>query len=134
MVAAVAASSVAVVVVVGAVAGTAVVVVGAAAVVAVAGTAEAGVDEVAAAVADPELEPIATAIGRTWVLEVLEGLRSSDRDIEGGWPGTLGEARARVRAELRRPLAIDVIDSLARIAYATARQGWSNVSAPDLET
>jgi len=92
------------------------------------------VDEVAAAVADPDLEPIATAIGRTWVLEVLEGLRSSDRDIEGGWPGTLGEARARVRAELRRPLAIDVIDSLARIAYATARQGWSNVSVPDLET
>ena len=98
-----------------------------------AGMAEAGEAAVAAAVAEPDLEPIATAIGRTWALEVLQRLRSDDRDIEGGWPGTLGEARARIRAELRRPLTLDVIDSLARIAYAAARAGWSTVSRPDLE-
>ena len=90
--------------------------------------------EAGAAVADPDLEPIAIAIGRTWAYEVLHHLRTSDREIEGGWPGTLGEARARIRAELRRPLALDVIDALARIAYAAARQGWRTVSEPDLET
>jgi hypothetical protein len=84
-------------------------------------------------VAEADLEPIATAIGQTWALEVLERLRSTDREIEGGWPGTLGEARARIRAQLRRPLAIEVIDALARIAYAAARQGWSIESVPDLE-
>ena len=107
----------------------------AAAAAAAAGMAEAEAEAAAvvAAVADPDLEPLATAIGRTWALEVLQRLRSADRDIEGGWPGTLGEARARIRAELRRPLAIEVIDALARIAYATARQGWSTVSVPDVE-
>ena len=132
--------------VVAAVAAGSAVVAAVAAVVAVAGTAVAA--EVAAAVvaagtevvevavvagAEPDLEPIATAIGRTWALQIVESLRSADREIEGAWPGTLGEARARIRAELRRPLAIEVIDALARVAYAAAREGWSLQSVPDLE-
>lgn len=109
----------------------------AAGVAAAAGTAAAaavaaGVAAVAA-VADPALEPIATAIGRMWATEVVARLRSADRDIEGGWPGTLAEARARIRAELRRPLALELIEELARVAYAAARLDWRHVSDPDLD-
>jgi len=80
-----------------------------------------------------ELEPIATAIGETWAAELIHALRSEHREVIGAWPGTIGEARMRIRVTLRKRLEIVVLDELARIAYAAARRGWQAVSTPDPE-
>jgi len=85
-----------------------------------------------AAVAEENLEPIAIAIGQAWASEVVDSVRSAEREIVGGWPGTLREARARIRLELRSA-DLDVVDALARVAYGTARQHWQDLSEPDLE-
>lgn len=82
---------------------------------------------------DTSLQPIATAIGEAWANELVESLRSARREVVGGWPGTLGEARMRIRTAMRGKLALDTIDSLARVAYVAARRGWQAVSRPDPE-
>ena len=79
------------------------------------------------------LEPVAEAIGKAWATEVVHMLRSADRDIIGAWPGTLGEARMRVRAMVQVRLALDHGERLARIAYVAARRGWQELSSPDPE-
>lgn len=81
-----------------------------------------------------DLEPIAVAIGEAWATELVHSLRSEDRDAVGAWPGTLGEARMRVRLTLRRRLDVVVIEELARIAYVAARRGWQALSVPDPES
>jgi hypothetical protein len=112
----------------------AVVVVTAAAVAAAADTAAAEEADVAVeSVAPPDLQPIAIAIGEAWVTELVTSLRSVDRDIIGAWPGTLREARARIRAGLGGKLDLPVIDALARAAYVAARRGWDQVSEADPE-
>ena len=88
--------------------------------------------EAAAAVADT-LEPVAQAVGDAWASELVAALRSEDREIVGAWPGTLGEARMRVRAMVRTRLELDDIERLARVAYVAARRGWQLVTAPDPE-
>lgn len=81
-----------------------------------------------------ELEPIAVAVGEAWASEIVQALRSEDREVVGAWPGTVGEARMRIRATLRRRLDVVVLEELARIAYVAARRGWQAVSAPDLDS
>ncbi len=86
----------------------------------------------AAGVADT-LEPVALAVGQAWATELVHALRSADRDIVGAWPGTLREARMRIRAQVRARIELDEIERLARIAYVAARRDWQQVSEPDLE-
>lgn len=127
------ASRVAVVVVVGS-AAVAVVAVGTAAVavVVVAASAEGTVAAVVAA-SELDLAPIATAIGEAWAGELVHGFRTGKRQIIGPWPGTIGEARMRVLANLRRKLAIPTLDGLARVTTAAARRTWEHHSRPDPE-
>ncbi len=80
-----------------------------------------------------DLKPLATAIGEAWAAELVHSLRSEQREVVGAWPGTIGEARMRIRVTLRKRLEIVVLDELARIAYVAARRGWQAVSAPDDE-
>ncbi len=80
-----------------------------------------------------DLEPIATAIGEAWATELVQSLRSQRRDIVGAWPGTIGEARMRIRVTLRKRLELEALYELARVAYVAARRGWQAVSAPDPE-
>ena len=96
-------------------------------VVAVAGT------EAAVAETQMELHPLAIAVGEGWASELVTSLRADDREIIGAWPGTLGEARMRIRGMLRTKLELPVIDELARVAYVAARRGWQEVSKPDPE-
>lgn len=84
--------------------------------------------------ASEELEPIATAIGTAWAAELVRSLRSEHREVIGSWPGTIGEARMRIRVTFRKRLESVVLDELARVAYAAARRGWQAVSAPDPES
>jgi hypothetical protein len=89
--------------------------------------------EVDAEVAELELHPLATAVGEAWASELVRSLRAVDREIVGSWPGTLGEARMRIRVALRSKLELHVIEELARVAYIAARRGWLRVSGPDPE-
>lgn len=82
---------------------------------------------------DPELATRAHALGETWANEYVRELRTQQRDIVGGWPGTLREARRRVLAAMPRNIDPTLLDELARITNLAARRGWESVSAPDLE-
>jgi hypothetical protein len=91
---------------------------------------------VVAAVAEParaELEPIAVAIGKAWAHECMEALRADARGVIGAWPGTLAEARMRIRTTLRKRLELALLEDLARIAYVAARRGWQAESEHDWE-
>jgi hypothetical protein len=82
---------------------------------------------------DPELAARATGLGETWAQDYVRDLRAQSRDIVGGWPGTLREARRRVLATMPRNIDPLLLDELARITNLAARRGWESVSAPDLE-
>jgi hypothetical protein len=72
------------------------------------------------------------AVGANWALQYLDGLRRSGRSIEGGWPGTLPEARAQVLAALPQALISNGLRALepqelvaaTALAYAEARRNW----------
>jgi hypothetical protein len=81
-----------------------------------------------------ELRPIATAVGEAWAAEVVRSLRTDDREIIGAWPGTLREARVRIRVAVRTKLELDLLEELARVAYVAARRGWQEVSGLDPES
>ena len=82
-----------------------------------------------------DLATLAASIGEGWLHEIVQGLRSSERDIVGAWPGTLREARLRVLAGIRSSTQLEptVVDDLARMANTAARQGWQAISEPDPE-
>jgi len=71
-------------------------------------------------------------VGQRWVEALREELKKEGRAVEGGWPGTLSEARARVDGALSRVLAkhrLAVLSSeelslAARAAYDHARRTW----------
>ena len=73
--------------------------------------------------AESELRPLATAIGESWAAELVHSLRSDHRDVVGEWPGTLGEARMRIRVAFRRHIDARFLDELARVANLAARRG-----------
>jgi hypothetical protein len=94
----------------------------------------------AAAVAPPsdaDLDAVASAAGRAWAASTVGELRATARSVNGGWPGTLREARGQVLVALssRRgpPVSTDRLDALVRTAYASARSEWGAHAEPDLE-
>jgi hypothetical protein len=71
-------------------------------------------------------------IGALWAeVSQLEILRQG-RPVEGGWPGTLSEARARILAYLDRELTlrkmpllnIEELLAATHATYAQARRDW----------
>lgn len=74
----------------------------------------------------------AALVGGSWARAVHTAVCLEGRPASGGWPGTLGEARARIaphlRAELARhgmpDLSADEITAVARDAYRTAKRAW----------
>jgi hypothetical protein len=74
----------------------------------------------------------AATIGTRWAKGWFEEMRKDGRPIEGGWPGTLPEALARVAAyfelELARHgmplLTLDETSAIARAAYQQAKREW----------
>jgi len=71
-------------------------------------------------------------IGTGWAEGWREEMVKQGRPIAGGWPGTIGEARARVAAhfehELRRRkmahLTSDELATATRAAFGQARRDW----------
>ena len=83
------------------------------------------------------LVPLATAIGEAWAQASISDLRGQERDVAGGWPGTLREARrlvlARLPAGTQPTLDTHALQLLARTAYDAARRSWQAISEPDPE-
>ena len=75
----------------------------------------------------------ASQIGEAWARDYVRELREQERAPVGAWPGTMREARMRVRSRLAIVLEPDRLDELARAANLAARRGWQKVCEPDLE-
>ena len=80
---------------------------------------------------------VSSVLGEAWAHDVAEALRAQTRDVIGGWPGTIREARSRVllgiRADRRPDLDTAEIDALSRAVYDAARRCWDQISEPDPE-
>ncbi len=78
------------------------------------------------------LREASEAIGIRWVLDYSAIVQGSGRRIEGGWPGTLPEARGRVLASLPQelsergvaPLSSQEIAAASAMASAEAKRRW----------
>jgi hypothetical protein len=78
------------------------------------------------------LEEAALDAARTWTARCIEDLERDGRRIEGGWPGTLHEARGRCAqlaactlSRLSMPaLTWDELDRITQITYVEARRLW----------
>jgi len=46
-----------------------------------------------------------TLAGKTWAAALVEEMSKARRSVEGGWPGTIAEARTLAQRELTRQLA-----------------------------
>lgn len=81
---------------------------------------------------DALLDRAAREAARDWTLAYRDELAREGRVVEGGWPGTMPEARARSAARAgsllleRRmsELAYDERARVARITYDEARRCW----------
>jgi hypothetical protein len=78
-------------------------------------------------------------LGTAWAGEWFEELRVQGRAIAGGWPGTMSEARSRVRfnvdaqltARAMPPLSHSELAETAQITYESARALWFNYRVRD---
>lgn len=78
------------------------------------------------------LREASEAIGARWVLDYSASVQQSGRRIEGGWPGTLPEARSRVLASLPQelssrgapPLSPQELVVASAAASAEAKRRW----------
>ena len=78
------------------------------------------------------LQDTSEAVGTSWALECVNALRESGRPIEGGWPGTLPEARARILRQLplqlsargMLPLDAQEIGLVSSSTNAQAKRSW----------
>jgi hypothetical protein len=79
------------------------------------------------------IDQAALEAARSWMRAYAADLRREGRRVEGGWPGTLREARARASTEGARVLSTrsmpmlthDEIERIARITFAEARRCWA---------
>ena len=82
------------------------------------------------------LQDLPVGVGVAWARALCESIEGDGSPIEGGWPGTMVEARARVSGELGRelsrhalaPPSIEEFAAATNIAYARARQVWLEVA------
>jgi hypothetical protein len=70
------------------------------------------------------VEEKAALAGVAWAVGVRAGLVADGREAEGGWPGTMTEARARAEELCAQGLAPPERQRLGRILYAAARAEW----------
>jgi hypothetical protein len=78
------------------------------------------------------LERAAVDAAQTWTDACFAALAQEGRRIDGGWPGTMREARTRAAAEATKALQVlamsvlthDELDRLAQTTYEKARRAW----------
>jgi len=65
--------------------------------------------------------------GEAWAVDSANALRVEGRQVTGGWPGTITEARQRVRTcalVLGSSMNSEDLEVLTRLAYETAKKVW----------
>ena len=83
-------------------------------------------------VRDLLLEQMAVDTARSWIEEVHRELVRDNRPMDGSWPGTLSEARARAGEAFRRAAGHrdmptphpNELDQVARLTTEEARRAW----------
>jgi hypothetical protein len=83
------------------------------------------------------LERVARETAHDWARAYFSELAEEGRRVEGGWPGTMPEARMRattrattqLAASAMTPLTNDERSQLARLTYKEARRSWQAASA-----
>jgi hypothetical protein len=77
----------------------------------------------------------AEASGSAWADEHAAALHVQGRAVEGGFPGTVSEARERflrvVTPKRAAALPRDVVEALVRITYHAAKRLWLRRSVPE---
>jgi hypothetical protein len=81
------------------------------------------------------LEQAAHGAGRSWTQACSAQLTREGRRLEGGWPGTMREARTRAVGEAGKLLAArkmtalthEELERLTRITWEEARRAWNAV-------
>lgn len=81
---------------------------------------------------DRVLRETAVDTARAWTSRWFRTLADDGRRVEGGWPGTVQEARARVAADAERALVDlampaltrDELSRITRVTYEEARRLW----------
>ena len=72
------------------------------------------------------------AVGAAWARDVSASLAHEGRSVEGGWPGTIVEARALISSHLRtelvgrdmRQASSEELAAAAARTYEEARTAW----------
>jgi hypothetical protein len=83
----------------------------------------------------PELDVLAEDVGRAWAAALADGVRAQSRDVAGGWPGTMTEARGQILAALGpRYISRAELNALSSTAYRAAQAQWRIVALPDPDT
>jgi hypothetical protein len=85
------------------------------------------------------LDDAARRAGGLWAMSRREELSREGRLVEGGWPGTIAEARARASDAIRVMLVERAMVSLtyaelgraARLTYGEARRAWLGMLSRD---
>lgn len=70
---------------------------------------------------------MASELARSWVSSLAEQLTTDGRRLEGGWPGTISDARrllTRRLAALATKLAPPEFDRLVKAIYDDAKTQW----------
>ena len=78
------------------------------------------------------ISEVPVALGARWAVDACDRVMLEGRRIEGGWPGTLPEARARVTRELTlelealrlSPPSESELVAATGVAYERARDEW----------
>jgi len=79
------------------------------------------------------LAEAAAGSGARWAQSERESLRAEGRRAEGGWPGTLSEARDHARVamgEIGGSLTYEELSWMTRAVYDSARRDWLAASDP----
>jgi hypothetical protein len=72
------------------------------------------------------------SLGAAWARVLCEMMQAQGRPIEGGWPGTISEARARVHSHIDRALVgrglpwmtEEELATATSAAYSRAKRDW----------
>jgi hypothetical protein len=83
--------------------------------------------------------PLVREASAVWVAEWRTALEQDGRAMEGGWPGTMAEARAFVLGRIapilvRKGMPLPTPDRMTRAArdlYSAAREAWLSEAASE---
>lgn len=84
------------------------------------------------------LDRLASEVASQWTQTYLSSLADEGRPIEGGWPGTMPEARMRMDEHARRllskhsmvALTTEELGQYTRLLYDEARRAWLRHRSP----